>query len=86
MCIVVLEESVGAAIEDLYFSIGAARGEAGAVGVEAHLVDHSGVIGKHLNLSANIAIPKAYCSVVTARSNHTGIMRENCRFYPVLMT
>ena len=64
MSVVVLKESLGSRIENFDFLVGSARGEAGAIRVEGHILDHACVIIEAVHEAALGNVPKFYCTII----------------------
>ena len=76
---------MASSIKDLNFFIISARGNAGAVRVELHLIDHSSVVSELVDLLTSGDIPDSDSPIVTTGSNHTRVATELGRLNPVLM-
>ena len=84
MCIIMLQQSMRSAIENLDLLVGTARSQTCAIWMKFNAIDHAGMICESLNFFTFVCnIPDSDSSVVTTRSNHSRVSWELRALYPV---
>ena len=73
MGIIVLEEPVASIIEYLDLSVAPAATNAGAIGVELNVTDHTRVVGVGVDELVGLHIPESHCLVIARTINHARV-------------